>query len=208
MSDKRYSAADFAKALKTKELSDAIPIELEGFIKPDDKDDKALQFSPYTCGAWVAIPLMAIEHIIDLGARRCKDHSHRYVRLQLKDSQSHESSLLRTFLAPSSTGDDEETYATMRTTQQQSNCQRACSICRRFPWKTGPCSVCNSDACLGDDASFFRVAGHRPPDDSCPQCDDTCAEYGYSSSQCAKCWTACQHGNFDPPASRRSRYYW
>jgi hypothetical protein len=28
-------------------------------------------------------------------------------------------------------------------------CQRACSICQRFPWKTGPCSVCES--CGGDD---------------------------------------------------------
>jgi len=26
------------------------------------------------------------------------------------------------------------------------NCEIACSICRRFPWKTGPCSVCDSCA--------------------------------------------------------------
>lgn len=38
--------------------------------------------------------------------------------------------------------------AISRRSYSNRNCELACRICHRFPWKTGPCSVC--DACSSD----------------------------------------------------------
>jgi hypothetical protein len=39
--------------------------------------------------------------------------------------------------------------------ERASNCEIACSICQRFPWKRGPCAVC--DSCTGDSAQAHAV---------------------------------------------------
>lgn len=197
MEEKRYAAAEFTKALKKKELSEVIPLKMEGFVKPDDKDETIIQFAPFRCGVWVPVKLEQIEHVVDLGARTCEDHSHRFARLQFKESSTAEASLLRAMLAVSALDSAHNTPADqpIRAHHGGANCAVACSICRRFPWKTGPCSVCESTACQGQGnewnldsresahsgrAAYAPAPAYRPTGG----CYSTCLYYTHDPVHC------------------------
>jgi hypothetical protein len=59
------------------------PVTLVGFVEAGDEG--CLSFSPgVSCEKWVQLPLSLVLEAAPLGVRRCNDHAHELVRLELK----------------------------------------------------------------------------------------------------------------------------
>lgn len=156
MEEKRYSPSEFAKIVGEKPKPNKATLGIEGMVRACASDDNALDFAPFGCETWIAMPLSAITEIVDMGTRRCRDHVHRYARLTLTESDSFEYSLIRVLLETVST---QKWALSAIEADGGFNCAQACKICASHPWKTGPCSVCNSDECVGQSA--YRQRGSR-----------------------------------------------
>lgn len=94
---KTFSGAEFVEALASGSL--AAPSVLTGMVKPAEDDPKSLLFATGTsCERWVPIPVGMIEQVEWLGTVGCRDHTHDYVRLTLKEATSAEGTVLASLL--------------------------------------------------------------------------------------------------------------
>jgi hypothetical protein len=85
---------DFFEKLEKGELS-AAPVRLTGMVKKADGSEKAIRFAPGTnCAGWVTIPLDLIEGVEMLRTVPCRDHTHPFVKLTLKEPRSPEGKAL------------------------------------------------------------------------------------------------------------------
>lgn len=85
---------DFFEKLEKGELS-AAPVRLTGMVKKADGPEKAIRFAPGTnCAGWVTIPLDLIEGVEVLRTVPCRDHTHPFVKLTLKEPRSPEGKAL------------------------------------------------------------------------------------------------------------------
>jgi hypothetical protein len=81
---KKFTGAEFVKALSEKTLAE--PIVLEGMAKQEDGNTNSFMFSVGTsCTSWVQIPLDIVENIELLRVVGCKDHTHPFIKLYLKE---------------------------------------------------------------------------------------------------------------------------
>lgn len=81
---KTYTGVDFARALATGTLSSSLV--LTGMVKPSKDASDAILFAPgSSCSQWTEIQVDLIERVEVMSEIECKDHTHPYVRLTLKD---------------------------------------------------------------------------------------------------------------------------
>lgn len=82
-SGKRYAPRDFLTALDEPETPASA--QIEGLAKSDPADPDVILLDPGTgCRSWVRLPMAMIESVTALGQTTCGDHSHPYVRVELK----------------------------------------------------------------------------------------------------------------------------
>jgi len=73
------------------------PLNVIGFVEAGE--ERNLSFSPGTnCEKWIPIPLSLVANASALGTRRCHDHTHNLVRLELKVAEDAEVKALQMLL--------------------------------------------------------------------------------------------------------------
>jgi hypothetical protein len=78
---------EFVALLNKPELD--IPIFVSGMAKAHESRTDAVMIAQGNCSKWHELPLSAIIGVEVIGKRRCKDHSHPLVRLQLDSKNQH-----------------------------------------------------------------------------------------------------------------------
>jgi hypothetical protein len=95
----RLSASEFFEKLQHDKLTTPTVHALRGTVKKSEGSGKTLEFSvDGDCSNWVTIPLALIDSADVLGKIACKDHSHNYVRIVLREPKTDEGKVLMCLL--------------------------------------------------------------------------------------------------------------
>lgn len=78
-----YSGEEIVEAIRAGEMKPQAV--LAGLAKVDDEDAGVLLHSSDGCRTWNRIPVDLIERVDHLTTVRCKDHSHPFVRIHLRE---------------------------------------------------------------------------------------------------------------------------
>src|SRR4051812_9684269 len=74
-----------------------VPVTLVGFVEAGDEG--YLSFSPgASCDKWVPLPFSLVSDAVPLGVRRCNDHTHNLLRLELRISDDPEAKALQALI--------------------------------------------------------------------------------------------------------------
>ena len=105
MEGQEFSGESLVKALEGESLAPKSPagLTLIGMVKLS-KEPGCVSFTPGGCDTWVDIPTRLIEKAVQLGERRCDDHTHPAFRIALKEPADAEGKLLGKLLMASSRG--------------------------------------------------------------------------------------------------------
>lgn len=102
MKSKSLAGAALEQALQDGSLERARPL-LYGMVKRSDQPGR-IGFSQAGCDRWVDVPTGLIEQAEHLGQAGCRDHTHPFMRISLKEPKDEEARVLMDLLAQLSAG--------------------------------------------------------------------------------------------------------
>lgn len=128
---KSFSGTDFVTALLLNDLRPSLIVS--GMVKPIEEKKESILFDRGgACMTWIEIPVDMIEKVDVLRYVRCKDHSHPYVRLTLKDvpKENTVASVFHSMLAADDT-EAEFSSETLRESFSNTKDQECFNVCAK-----------------------------------------------------------------------------